>query len=250
MKKQAIITFLYLLSTFYCQAFNLDKNAWNDFEGTLGDKRIQLSIYVLDSGKLTGNYCNKATETKIQLIGQISGDTIVLHEFENGKPKGFFSGRMFVNDMDSIVGIWTDKDRSKTFAFKIRKESTCYSNFDKRYSDFYGTENDVENFMKQVKKSILTVDKIWIANHIKYPLTTNLNGKREITIKNNQQLIKYYDQIFYQSFKVDLKSFCACNMFTNYQGTMFGDGQIWIYNKPNSTEDNFDYDIISINNKK
>lgn len=250
MKKYIILTFslLFTLTTF-CQAFQLDKNFWHDFDGKLGGTDIQLSIYLLDNGQLEGNYCYKKYETKIKLVGQITNDKIELTEFINGKLNGHFSGRIFTDKFDWIEGIWSDSTNTKTLNFKLMLDAVCGGPPDNRYSDLYGTDEDVENFLKRVKSSILHNDKEWIANHINYPLKTTLKKNRKITIKNKKQLIDNFEQIFYPEFKSKIKSSCVCNMFNNYLGVMLDNGLIWINNKPNSTADKFDYNITAINNK-
>lgn len=236
--------------TIFCHALNFDKSWWYDFEGKLGGTGIQLSIYIPDSGEvLKGNYCYKKYETKIQLVGQLKGDQIELTEYLNGKPNGHFNGRVFTDNLDRFEGTWTDSSGTKRIEFKMTLQSACYaSTWNHRYSDFSGTDDDVENFMKKVKSSILKGDKEWIANHISYPITTKLNGQQKIKIIDKQQLLNNFDQIFYQGFKEKVKSFCVCNMFNNNQGTMLGNGGIWINNDPNSTDEKFDYQITAINN--
>jgi hypothetical protein len=252
MKKFITLTFLLFTLSTLCHAFNfetIETNTWNDFEGTLGKGRIQLSLYRLDNGQLKGSYCYKKYESKIQLTGQITGDKIVITEFLNGKPNGRFEGKVFTDKLDRFEGTWTDNSNTKSIEFKLTLQSTCGSDFGHRYSDFYGTDDDVEKFMKHVKTSILNSDKEWIANHINYPLKTTLFKGKAITIKNKKQLIDNFDQIFHQEFKDKIKSLCVCNMFNNYQGVMLGDGQIWINNRPNSTDDTFNYIITAIFNE-
>ena len=248
MKKLIIITFLLFTVSTLCHAFDFDTNKWTDFEGTLGKASIQLSLYRFDNGQLKGNYCYKKYESKIQLTGQITGDKIVITEFLNGKPNGRFEGKVFTDNLNRFEGTWTDSSNTNSIEFKLTHQSSCGSDYDHRYSDFYGTDDDVENFMKRIKTSILNGDKEWIANHISYPLKTTLNNTKTLTIKNKKQLIDNFYQIFHSEFKDKIKSFCVCNMFNNYQGTMLGNGQIWINNKPNSTDDKFDFNIIAINN--
>ncbi len=248
MKKFITLTFLLFTLSSLCQAFDFETHKWTDFEGTLGKGRIQLSLYRLDNGQLKGNYCYKKYESKIQLTGQITGDEIVITEFLNGKPNGRFVGKVFTDKLDRFEGTWTDKSNTKSIEFKLTLQSICVSDFGHRYSDFYGTDDDVEKFMKYVKTSILNGDKEWIANHINYPLKTTVFKDKAISIKNKKQLIDNFDQIFHQEFKVKIKSLCVCNMFINYQGVMLGDGQIWINNRTNSTHDKFDYIITAINN--
>ena len=66
MKKYIILTFLLFTLPTFCMAFEFDSNKWIDFEGTLGNAKIQLSLYRLDNGELKGNYCYKKHESKIQ----------------------------------------------------------------------------------------------------------------------------------------------------------------------------------------
>ncbi len=248
MKKFIILTFLLFTLSTLCHAFDFDTNKWTDFEGTLGKASIHLSLYRLDNGQLKGNYCYKKYESKIQLTGQITGDKIVITEFLNGKPNGRFEGKVFTDNLDRFEGTWTDSSNTKSIEFKLTLQSICGSDFDHRYSDFYGIDDDVEKFMKRVKTSILSGDKEWIANHISYPLKTTVFKDKAITIKNKKQLIDNFDQIFHQEFKDKIKSFCVCNMFNNYQGVMLGNGEIWINNRPSSTDDKFDFNITAINN--
>jgi hypothetical protein len=248
MNKHILLTITFIIYTSLCQAFDFGTNKWTDFEGTLSKTKIQLSIYRFADGQIKGNYCYKKHESKIQLVGQIIGEQIELTEFLNGKPNGYFKGKIFTDNLDRFEGIWMDSSKTTSFEFKLTLQSISGSNYEHRYSIFFGTDNDVENFMKHVKTSLLTNDKEWIAIHISYPINTKLANKKAITIKNKEQLIENFDQIFYPAFKEEIKSFCSCNMFNNYQGIMLGNGQIWMNNTPNSTDKKFDYYITSINN--
>lgn len=243
----SIILFLFSLSTL-CNAFDLDINKWTNFEGTIGKTSIQLSLFRLENDQILGNYCYKKYENKIQLSGQINSDKLVLIEFINGKPNGRFEGKIFSDNAGRIEGTWTDLSNTKTIEFKLTLQSISGNNFEHRYADLYGTDEEVENFMKQVKTSILNGDKKWIANHISYPIKTNIYKNKAITITTKNQLIENFDLIFHQAYKDTIQSLCVCNMFSNYEGVMLGNGQIWIYNKPNSSKENSNFRIIAINN--
>ena len=249
MKKFIILTFLLFSLSTLSHAFEIETKKWTDFEGRLGKSNIHLSLYLFENGQIKGNYCYKKNESKIQLTGQIAGDKIVITEFLNGKPNGRFEGKVFTDNSDRFEGTWTNSSKTKSIEFKLTLKSICGSDFDHRYSDFYGTDEDVEKFMSNIKTSILNGDKEWIANHINYPLNTTLSKYKSITIKNKKQLIYNFDLIFHQEFKDKIKSFCVCNMFNNYLGVMLGSGEIWIYNTPSSTDDKFDFYITVINNK-
>lgn len=248
MIKHIILTFLLFTLSDLCHAFDFAPNLWTNFEGTLGKISIQMSLFRFDDGQLKGNYCYKKYESKIQLIGQIKGSKIVITELLNGKPNGHFEGKIFTDNLDRFEGTWIDISNKKSIEFKLRLNSISGNQFTNHYSNLYGSDYDVENFMKHVKVSILNGDKEWISNHISYPIKTTLYKGKTITIKNKIQLMTYFNQIFHQEFKNKIKTFCVCNMFNNYQGVMLGNGEIWINNMPNSSEDKFDYNIIAINN--
>ena len=228
--------------------FKLSQEAWTDFDGFLGKNQIQMSLFLMANGELNGNYCIKEIESKIQLTGQKEGDKIILNALLDGKPNGRFEGRLFTDKLDRFEGTWIDNADANATEFKLTLQSIGGGTYDKRYADLYGTDEEVEKFMKQVKTSILNGDKEWMANHIAYPIKTTLYKNKAITIKNKKQFIENFELIFHQGFKDKIKSSCVCNMFANYQGVMLGNGEIWIYNKLNSTEDNYDFNIIAINN--
>jgi len=248
MNKRFIITLILTITTIFCQALNFDKKRWYDFEGNLDGVAIQLSIYIPENGNvLKGNYCYKKYETRIQLVGQLKDDQIELTEFIDNKPNGHFIGRVFTDDKDRFEGTWTDSWGTKQLKFQMTLASSCYSDsWKQRYSGFSGTDEEVENFMKKVKLSIAKGDKEWVANHIRYPLTTTINGQKKIKVTNKQQLINNFEQIFYPEYKEKLKKTCVCNMFTNDKGVMLGDGEIWIGN--NLADKKNSYQIIAINN--
>lgn len=247
-KKLLFFIALFMFFTPLCKAYNLDVNMWNDFEGKIGNEDIQLSIYLFENGQIKGNYCYKKYENKIQLTGQLTGNKIELTEFINDKPNGYFQGKAFTNKYDSLCGYWTDISKTKHLDLKLSLKSMGGGSFEHRYSDFYGSDKEVENFVKHIKSSIMKNDKDWIANHVKYPLYTTLNNEKAIKIKNKQQLFDHFDQVFHKTFKEKIQTYCPCNLFHNYQGVMLGNGEIWIYQKPNSNENKYDYYIISINN--
>ena len=221
------------------QQSNFDKKYWYDFDGKLGGMEIQLSIYIPDKGNvLKGNYCYKKYENKIQLEGVVKDNKIELTEFLNDKPNGYFKGTFFTDDRDRFEGTWTDASKTKQLEFKMTLQSSTHSDSPDKHYDFWGTDKDIENFMKKVKQSIAEGNKEWIANHISYSLKTTINGKKAITIKNKQQFIDNFEQIFYPAYKEKIKKLCVCNMFYNMNGIMLGNGEIWIDGKM----------IIAINN--
>jgi hypothetical protein len=225
----------------YYHHFKYNTNTCYDYEGTLGEAPIQLSICFFENDEYwTGSYCYKKYENKIQLAGGINDGQMELTEFLDGSPNGYFKGKLITTDTDDrFEGTWTDASGAKQLDFNLTlKSSVGYNEPEQRYSDFSESEEVVEKFMKKIKLSIKNSDKEWVADNIRYPLNTTLNGKEKITIKNKQQLIDNFEQIFYPAYKEEINKHCVCNMFYNSQGIMLGNGDIWI----NGTE------IIAINN--
>jgi len=91
--------------------------------------------------------------------------------------------------------------------------------------DEYGT---ISEFMQKVKNAIAENDKEWLANHISYPLNTTLNGQEKIIVENRQQLIDNFEQIFFPSYKEQIEKHSVSDLFSNWQGTMLGNGEIWV----------------------
>ena len=248
MIKNIMLSFYFVSLIMLPKTFEIEKNTWVDFDGQIGKENIQLSLYRFENGEIEGNYCYKKYETKIQLIGKIVGEKIELNEILNNKVNGHFQGKIFTDTFDKFEGKWSDSSNKKTSNFKLKLNSINGGTFKHRYLDFYGTDNDVEIFMKKVKKSIIEDDKEWISNHISYPIKTKIDTKKTIIIKSKKELINNFNKIFNKEFKEQIKSFCSCNLFHNYQGVMLGNGQIWIENKPNSTNTKYDFQIKAINN--
>lgn len=244
MKHRYNLILLFLLLSHFSPALDLNTNQWVDFEGKLGNLDIRLSLFRLENGKIAGNYCYKKYDTKIKLVGRMDGNKISLSEIVNGKSQGNFTG-VFTNKNDSFEGKWTNQIRILDFNLHI-SSIPAIGNLEHRYSFFDKTDDDVEIFMRKVKKAILTNNKVWIAKYVNYPLRTHLSNKKAIIIKTPKQLIANFDEIFHEEFKKEIAPFCCCNLFFNSDGAMLGDGHIWI--NPGNADDVYPYTITAINN--
>jgi len=210
------------------------------FDGKLGGTDIRLLIDISEDGNtVKGNYCYCKYDTKIQLEGVMNGDQIELTEFLEGKPNGYFQGRIFTDNAPRFEGTWANAEKTKQLDVKTRSSIGGGGSYtlDKFY-DYYGTNEEIEGFMKKVKQSIANGNKEWLSAHINYPLKVKLNGQKDMTIKNKQQFIDNFDQIFYPAYKEKIKKLCVCYMDYNWRGIMLGNGHIWTDGKT----------IMSVNN--
>lgn len=247
MKKQWGISFLFLFFSLTIQALDLEIGSWNDFDGFLGKTGIQLSLFRFENGQVKGTYCYKKYETHITLTGNISGNKLELTESANGKTTGYFSGSLFTDDADRFEGTWKDASKTKSIAFKLTLSGVKGNSYEHRYNDILGSNEAVEAFMKKAKAAIAGADRTWLASHTLFPIFCAVNGK-PVQIKSQKQFIEKFDLIFHNAFKQQVAKACTCNMFCNYRGVMLGNGELWISNTADSTEEEVRFVIISVGN--
>lgn len=77
-------------------------------------------------------------------------------------------------------------------------------------------------FFFKFKKAIDANDKIEISDMVSYPLKT-----QHRVIKSNSELIDFYDEAFPDNLKALIKNQKYSNLFSNSQGVMIGNGEIW-----------------------
>lgn len=246
-----LISMMIVTMPVVCQDDSRMANWWEDYDGMLGDSEFQISLYFSSDKTIThGNYCLRKDEQKIQLTGHSIGDQVELTEYTNGRPSGFFRGRIFIDEGDWFEGVWTDITGKNSLKFKARMGSGYYgSTWNDRYQALSGEDEEVENFLKEVQKRILSRDKQWLSDYIQYPIMTRRNGKSKFKIQNKAQFIGNFDVVFYPEFQSRIKSLFMCNYFNNYQGAMLGAGLIWITDDPESSHPH-KYQIMAINNSK
>ena len=235
MKKYFIIFILSSISSFSQTLYK----GWNTLSGKIENYSITISIFNDENGNLSGNYCYKNKEQRISIRGTKKDTIINLEEIIDNKINAVFNG--IINEkQNSISGKWINSSNQKELNFEIKLLSQSGINFINRYN--LGTSNEeVENFIKKVKSSILNEDKSWISNNIKYPISVNINSKK-IKIKSSKDFLRNYSKIINDKFKIKIKKSCSCDIFSNWQGAMFADGLVWI----NDIDDTLK--IISINN--
>jgi hypothetical protein len=246
MKKKILLILISIVSSF-SQALTLEKNMWHDFEGKIGNSEIQLSIYISNDGHVNGNYCYKKFEKKIFISGTINNDLFEFTELIEDNPNGYLKGSISTIGNIKLEGTWTNFERTKYLNLNVQHYASCGGTLEHRYMDLFGTDEEVETFMKHVKKSILNNDKEWLSNQVNFPITINTE-KKKLTLINKSQFIQNFEIIFSEEFKLKIKSFCICNLFNNNKGSMIGNGEIWINNSSNSKKNKYEFRITAINN--
>lgn len=247
MKKIIVVLLLFFQISNVAYSLDLELNHWYDFKGNLEGKPIQLSIFTLNGGKLIGSYCSFSNEPKVLLSGNVSGNDIYLTASQNGKITGELIGRIFTDDQDRMNLTWRNTITDKKSIFNSVLMSSNSGTSAKRYTQLLGSDQALESFIVTIKKAIANNDKIWMADHIFYPIKIRISEKSMLDIKNKNQLLLQYDKIFTPAMKQKISSTFSFNLFSNYQGVMLGDGQLWVNNGLKGTEKNPGFQIISIN---
>lgn len=115
-------------------------------------------------------------------------------------------------------------------------------------SDYYAvcishSKEEVEMFAQKVKDYILNKDWESFAGTISYPITVG-----EVECSNAEDFKKLaFDEIFTDDFYTALENESCKDMFCNYNGIMLGDGQVWIGEVLEGTEETGDLMVIGIN---
>jgi len=224
------------------------EKGYYDYNGTINNNiPIRVSIYPLGKD-IVGTYYYEKHGNEIRLQGKSGEKNIVLYEYdEMGKNTGIFQGTMLT--VDKIEGTWISSDNKMSYPFVLSLESIIPGvEYGKRYSKVVDnkSDQDVENFVSKIQNYIVNDNKVQLAEEIKYPINVKINGN-VMKIQDKDDLIKNYDQIFRVDYKQVISNLPTKYLFVNFQGIMFGNGEIWI-NDVIDPGSNSKLMVIAINN--
>ena len=221
MIKKLLFVLMVLFATL-CKAQTIQKG-WNTFEGSIGKSDIVVNIYCDSIGNLSGDYCYKKYEIRIAIKGKRNGDIFFLDEFIDNKINAKFNGRINEED-NTLSGKWSSKTHSDS-TFSLKLASWTGGNLENRYA--FGTNEEIESFLKKIKTAFVNEDKIWISKNIKYPINVTIL-KKKVKIKTAKDFISKYSKIVNEKYKNDIKNSCICDIFSNWRGAMIANGLVWI----------------------
>jgi hypothetical protein len=246
--KKSVLLFLVLVCVhFGAWSFTFEANQWHNFAGKLKGKMVYLALFQTNDGVVKGSYSDCDGNSKVILSGKLTGKQIKLNGYLKGKIIEVFDLKNISDSTDKLQGTFVSNGKER-FNVSFRFESTGSGNLEHKYADFYGVDDDVEQFMAGIKTAVKEGNKTWLAKNVHYPIVVNIGSNKKQTIKNQTQFLQQYNKIFNPVYKKKILESCTCNLFANYNGVMLGDGEIWINQKPGSTEQSYDFVIITINN--
>lgn len=79
----------------------------------------------------------------------------------------------------------------------------------------------------KLQQAVVAHDAASVAELVAYPIRVKVNGK-EIMLKSARAFVKYYDAIMTPKTTKAIVDQEYDRLFVNYQGIMFGSGQVWI----------------------
>jgi hypothetical protein len=98
---------------------------------------------------------------------------------------------------------------------------------DKSIDTLLGDHTKFHAFMTTVQQDVATHNAADLATLLRYPFKSTIKGK-EVSIKIPTDFIQNYDNIITPAVAETIKNQRYEDLFVNYQGVMFGNGELWI----------------------
>lgn len=89
-----------------------------------------------------------------------------------------------------------------------------------------GAHKPYAEFLPKLQAAIASGDKATVAAMVDYPFVAHLNGKA-VKIRDAKHFAADYDQLVTPKVKAAVAKQTYATLFTNWQGVMIGDGEVW-----------------------
>jgi hypothetical protein len=203
------------------------------YSGTLGQKRIGLTLEVENGRAIRGQYFYQKYLKDIPLTVKHESGMLLLSE-TGGDFKLHFKGNgseghqaLTFDNSIGLDGTWTSSDGTRSLPVTLSGQTILPKSKDgRRYSDVT-SESDAA-FEKRVQafyRAVLAGNRSEAARYVSYPL--RVNGKHPQSIQNAAQLITAWDSIFTPSFLARLRNDLPHDLFVHEGMAMLGDGDVW-----------------------
>lgn len=237
------------------QGLNLEPNFFNHFEGELDGQNVRLVLWAKEDGTVQGRLCTLKNE-KVEIRGNYGDSQIMLFEMKDDSVRKKFIGTYsehFDNNQFKgafYKGVVEDLPTGNSSEFRFKNLGYYFGggSEDENYPMFFGTDEEVDNFLSLLKDSILNDNSEWIANHINYPIYVGIGKNEKLQIYDKRTFLSLYQRIFPTGFKQKVRGYfpCLCSSGGNGERAMFGRGEIWIENTAGSTQKDYGFAINNI----
>jgi hypothetical protein len=217
---------------------NEPNQLWN-YVGQIAEKRVKMTL-ILSGEEVTGQYFYTTLLHDISLQGRIKdGKDISLDELSaDGKVVAQFNGH-FADatthkegvdgklECDVIAGYWRKKGHSKKRSVYLSLESITAGTLTSRYLGAGAQDDDLVNreayrFWLAVKQNNMKA----VASQIAYPLEYTMNEQKK-KCRTAAEFMADYDVVITKKFREEIIKATPHNMFSNDQGVMLGNGEVW-----------------------
>jgi hypothetical protein len=91
----------------------------------------------------------------------------------------------------------------------------------------FGEHAKYERVILSLQKAVVAHDSAAVANLVRYPISVSIGGRKTM-IQNAKMFLANYGAIMTPDIVSTVKTQKYEDLFVNYQGVMFGRGQIWV----------------------
>lgn len=238
-----VLCLLYTFSSLSSQELIIEQDWWKTFSGEINDRQIAISVNRTKDDLIVGSSCDILKNQKVLLTGTAVKSFLSLKAKINDSLIGTFKGKVSQLEDDFYEGNYTIAQTQESFPFKLKYSSGSWGTPDKRYIEFPGTDQELEDFAQQIIDSFKENNTEWLSQNAHYPLPVYKSNKRILTISNPQEFIENYNQITTETFLEKMTTWKSCNLFSNHSGVMLGRGEIWIWREDSATDKDPKYRI-------
>lgn len=98
---------------------------------------------------------------------------------------------------------------------------------DQSISDNLGDPAAFHEAFDAIQQAVSDDDAAALADYVAFPITVKMDDKA-VTLADADAFIAAYPELFSDAIKAAVISQKYEDLFVNYQGAMFGDGQVWV----------------------
>jgi hypothetical protein len=214
-------------------AWGQSTSEW-DLEGTLGQRRIGMTILVSGSNTIAGSHYFYAKYLQdIPLTGAIQGSTITLKEPAGGNFVLHFVGNgsegnkpLDFSNSVGLSGTWAKGTTILPVKLEMGGVSPTPAN-GRRYESVTDESNAAfEAKVRGFLTAVLSGDRTAAARFVSFPLRVNQAGKSHM-IRSEKQLAAEWDRVFTPASLAEFKNAIPHDMWVRNGQVMLGNGIAW-----------------------
>jgi len=113
------------------------------------------------------------------------------------------------------------------FLFPLATFAQSAADVDKSIDTNLGDHAEYQALFTHLQKGVAAHDPAAVAALVHYPITIKIKAS-PTTFRTPQQFIASYDEIFTPAITKAVTDQKYSDLFVNYKGVMFGNGQVWL----------------------